>query len=140
MIWYYQNRFISPGFHLLHIQRQRKNDFNDVLCKKGFVVYYKFVYVFLLLTYTFCSTNIILGVDTLKWKIFFMLFSSEIDFHNLICIFNQARLCLRDIWITIFDDFFAADEHNSHDWTRAQKGGFCIWVKTDKKWDSINYY
>lgn len=105
MIWYYQNRFISPGFHLLHIQRQRKNDFNDVLCKKGFVVYYKFVYVFLLLTYTFCSTNIILGVDTLKWKIFFMLFSSEIDFHNLICIFNQARLCLRDIWITIFDDF-----------------------------------
>lgn len=42
---------------------------------------------------------------THRSKGFLCSFHQKIEFHNLICIFNQARLCLRDMWIMIFDHF-----------------------------------
>jgi hypothetical protein len=81
LIWYYQEPvFIAR----LHLRGSRvKMILMMFYAKKGFRS--------LLLLYVFTATSF-LGWTHKGKEVFFLLFSSKIEFYNLICIFNRAIL------------------------------------------------
>lgn len=73
-----ENRFSSPGFICCSRQARGKMILMMFHAKKGFVVYY------------FCMFSLGWTASSIRGP--FVLFSSKIEFYNLICIFNRARL------------------------------------------------